>query len=68
MVTPPKEVVMLNRWPLALAALLALAAPPLAGQAAPLRVPTLVDKLANGLTLLVHEDHSAPVVSVTLTL
>ena len=66
MVTPPKEVVMLNRWPLALAALLALAAPPLAGQAAPLRVPTLVDTLDNGLTLLVHEDHSAPIVSVNV--
>ena len=66
MVTPPKEVVMLNRWPLALAALLALAAPPLAGQAAPLRVPTLVDTLANGLTLLVHEDHSAPIVTVNV--
>ena len=66
MVTPPKEVVMLNRWPLALAALLALAAPPLAGQAAPLRVPTLVDTLANGLTPLVHEDHSAPIVTVNV--
>ena len=59
---------------LRLTAALALAAAPLAAQApasaagagaaAPLRVPYVIDTLANGLTLIVHEDHSAPVVTV----
>ena len=52
------------------AALLSLAAlagpPPLPAQAAPLRVPFQIDTLPNGLTLIVHEDHSVPIVSVNL--
>ena len=40
-----------------------LASPALA-QSAPLHVPFVIDTLANGLTLIVNEDHSAPVVSV----
>jgi zinc protease len=44
-------------------ALAALAAP-LAAQSAPIHVPFVIDTLANGLTLIVNEDHSAPVVSV----
>jgi zinc protease len=43
---------------------LALIAPPLAAQSAPLHVPFVIDTLSNGLTLIVNEDHSAPVVSV----
>jgi len=57
---------------LTLTAALALGAAPLAAQApasaapaaAPLRVPFVIDTLANGLTLIVHEDHSAPIVTV----
>ncbi len=47
------------------ALLLALPAA-LAAQAAPLRVPATVDTLPNGLTLIVHEDRSAPVVAVNV--
>ncbi|HET8633080.1 MAG TPA: pitrilysin family protein [Gemmatimonadales bacterium] len=43
---------------------LAAIAPPLAAQSAPLHVPFVIDTLSNGLTLIVNEDHSAPVVSV----
>ena len=39
-----------------------LLAPPLAAQA--LSVPATVDTLANGLVVIVHEDHSAPIVTV----
>jgi len=40
-------------------------APALSGaQAARLRVPYTIDTLPNGLTLIVHEDHSVPVVTV----
>src|SRR5512141_1847075 len=35
-----------------------------AAQAAPLHVAYVLDTLANGLTLIVHEDHSAPIVTV----
>jgi zinc protease len=52
-----------------LCALLGLAFPlaQLAAQrGAPLRVPVVVDTLENGLTLIVHENHSAPVVSVNV--
>ena len=52
------------RSPLPLLALLATT--PLAAQPAPLRVPVTVDTLANGLTLIVHEDRSAPIVSVNV--
>src|SRR5678816_4966192 len=45
-------------------AVLAIVAQPLAAQSAPLHVPFVIDTLANGLTLIVNEDHSAPVVSV----
>ncbi len=43
---------------------LAVIAAPLAAQSAPLHVPFVIDTLSNGLTLIVNEDHSAPVVSV----
>src|SRR5512146_1442042 len=43
---------------------LAAIAPPLAAQGVPLDVPFVIDTLSNGLTLIVNEDHSAPVVSV----
>lgn len=55
--------------PFALAMVLApLAGPPapLTAQSAPLRVPYVMDTLANGLRLIVHEDHSAPVVTVNV--
>jgi zinc protease len=48
--------------PAALAAL--ILAPPLAAQA--LRVPVTVDTLPNGLTVIVHEDHTLPIVAVDL--
>ncbi len=50
-----------------LPALLALLCAPAlahAQQPARLRVPYTLDTLANGLTLIVHEDHSVPVVTV----
>jgi zinc protease len=51
--------------PLALAALAQAAAPAAAPAArAPLAVPYETFRLANGLTVIVHEDHSAPLVSV----
>jgi zinc protease len=50
----------------ALAALAALPAPARAQESAPLRVPVTVDTLANGLTLIVHEDHAAPTVTVNV--
>ena len=55
-----------RRTPLALvAAALATALPAAAhAQSAPLRVAYVLDTLPNGLTLIVHEDHSAPVVTV----
>jgi zinc protease len=46
--------------------LLAALAGPLAAQAPAIRVPVTVDTLANGLTLIVHEDHSVPVVTVNI--
>jgi zinc protease len=47
-----------------LAALAALAAPPAAAQR--LSVPVTIDTLDNGLTLIVHEDRSAPLVTVNV--
>ena len=46
------------------AALVATTPGAAAAQAAPLRVPYVLDTLSNGLTLIVHEDHSAPIVTV----
>lgn len=48
--------------PLILPAILAL--PLHAQQTAPLRVPFVMDTLPNGLRVIVHEDHSVPVVTV----
>ncbi|MBC7841720.1 MAG: insulinase family protein [Gemmatimonadaceae bacterium] len=46
---------------------LAVLAPALAGaQATRLRVPFTLDTLPNGLTLIVHEDHSVPVVTTNM--
>jgi zinc protease len=47
-----------------LSALTALAVLPLAAQAPTLSVPVSVDTLPNGLVLIVHEDHSVPIVAV----
>jgi len=47
-----------------LSALFALS--PLAAQSAAIRVPATVDTLPNGLRLIVHEDPSAPVVTVNV--
>ena len=37
-----------------------------AAQGEPLRVPARVDTLANGLTLIIHEDHSVPIVTTNV--
>lgn len=44
--------------------LLPLAALPLSAQAPKLTVPVTVDTLPNGLVLIVHEDHTVPIVAV----
>ena len=47
-----------------LLALSVAAVSPLPAQSpAPIRVPYTIDTLPNGLTLIVHEDHSVPVVT-----
>ncbi len=47
--------------------LIAIFGPTLAAaQGAPLRVPATVDTLPNGLTLIVHEDHSVPIVTTNV--
>jgi zinc protease len=52
---------------LALALVIGLAvARPLGAQGTPLRVPVTVDTLPNGLTLIVHEDRSVPVVTTNV--
>lgn len=38
----------------------------LPAQSAPIRVPHVMDTLPNGLRLIIHEDHSAPVVTVNV--
>src|SRR5690606_38507757 len=48
--------------PRSILAALLLAAPPLAAQS--LTVPATVDTLENGLRVIVHEDHSSPIVTV----
>jgi zinc protease len=42
------------------------AAATLSAQAPALKVPVTVDTLSNGLTVIVHEDHSVPVVAVNI--
>ena len=54
------------RPPARTALLAALLASPAAAQAPALRVPVTVDTLPNGLTVIVHEDHSVPTVAVNL--
>ena len=49
-----------------LAPLLLLPAAAAAQAAAPVRVPYVLDSLPNGLTWIVHEDHSAPVAAVNV--
>ncbi len=49
-----------------LAAVLACAASVSAAQSPKLRVPATIDTLPNGLTLIVHEDHSVPTVAVNI--
>jgi len=55
---------MTTRWIAAAAAV--LYATGLRAQS-PLHVPATVDTLPNGLTLVIHEDHSAPLVSVSIS-
>jgi hypothetical protein len=61
--------------PQAAVAPIAAEAPAVAGPAEPVPVPALIEEvaiphqsfqLANGLTVLVHEDHKAPVVAVSI--
>ncbi|HEU5040872.1 MAG TPA: pitrilysin family protein [Gemmatimonadales bacterium] len=60
------------RSPVRLLAVLAVAAPiapcpaPLAAQSAPIEIPYERHELPNGLTLLIHEDHKAPIVAVNV--
>jgi zinc protease len=55
----------MKRWLFGLA-LLPLLASSVAAQTTRLSVPITVDTLPNGLTLIVHEDHSIPNVSVDI--
>ncbi|MBL0040196.1 MAG: insulinase family protein [Xanthomonadales bacterium] len=55
----------LNRLAFGLAAVLA-AAPVAADYKAPIDIPFTQFKLDNGLTVIVHEDHKAPIVAVNL--
>lgn len=48
------------------AAILLAVTPPAGAQGTPLRVPVTVDTLPNGLTLIVHEDRSVPVVTTNV--
>ncbi|MGH7702415.1 MAG: M16 family metallopeptidase [Gemmatimonadales bacterium] len=48
------------------AAILLAAASPLPAQRARLSVPAKIDSLPNGLRVIIHEDHSAPIVTVNL--
>jgi zinc protease len=54
---------MKRRIPLVLLATM-VACGPLAAQSKPIQVPYTADTLPNGLILLVHEDHSTPIVTV----
>jgi zinc protease len=56
---------MQHRWKVFTVLALALTSPCLA-QATRLSVPTVTDTLDNGLTLIVHEDHSVPNVAVNI--
>ena len=56
---------MSRRW-MILTALAATLASPCLAQANRLSVPIVIDTLKNGLTLIVHEDHSVPNVSVNV--
>src|SRR5262245_57115331 len=58
----PKDVSM---RPLALALAITLTSA-LHAQSQPLRIPVTVDTLPNGLTVIVHEDHSVPIASVNI--
>lgn len=55
---------MFTRRIAAVATILAGVAFPVRAQSPSLHVPYVMDTLPNGLTLIVHEDHSAPVVTV----
>jgi zinc protease len=55
----------ISRQTLLLSALLLLSAQSLSSQSNQLKVPYTSDTLANGLILVVHEDHSTPIVSVS---
>ncbi len=57
---------MLHRHSARALLLAALLAPPAVAQAPALRVPVTVDTLPNGLTVIVHEDHSVPTVAVNV--
>jgi zinc protease len=53
-------------WTAAAAALLALAAPPLVAAVRPPRLAYQITTLPNGLTVVLEEDHSTPIVHVNL--
>ena len=57
---------MVPRWMPFTASLALIAAAPCLAQASRLSVPVVIDTLDNGLTLIVHEDHSVPNVSVNI--
>ena len=46
--------------------ILLAAASPLPAQSTRLSVPVKIDSLPNGLRVIIHEDHSAPIVTVDL--
>jgi zinc protease len=52
-------------WLVPLVAVVGAPAAQLGAQSAPLNVPYTADTLANGLILVIHEDHSTPVVTVS---
>ena len=56
---------MARRW-MTLTALAAIGASNAGAQTSRLSVPIVIDTLKNGLTLIVHEDHSVPNVSVNI--
>ena len=56
---------MFRRW-FTVTVLTGILASPCPGQTSRVSVPTIVDTLRNGLTLIIHEDHSVPNVSVNV--
>jgi zinc protease len=63
--SPVIEVEMFYRW-MMLSVLAGILPSPCQAQGSRVSVPIVVDTLENGLTLIVHEDHSVPNVSVNI--